>query len=747
MISTHEYSARIPGEYSPWAEKRRNLAYLSPSKFGVGTGTPAAGITPSRDAQGLLNVTAAPTNGNYLSIAAMIGTPSPAPKVGDLVTVSFEIKSPDSTLAPLFYTEADGYKALTGKLGPEFTTFSRTWAWGGYNPHLGFNGRPGTYVFRNLTLEVAPAPRGFFDGNTNPSGELERTRWLGAPDASVSVLEVREAAVLSVKGGSVSLDARRRPHVQGDLTIALPPLWVLAKLDPRMSPVPRIVVDVTARFPWGVQARTFDLTLRDRAVNVREGTVSLVLASDESLLADTSPLADDPAPLNYQGSLRALVGYVLGTVLPGAVLEAGSDVPVPALADSSNLIRNPRAGTGITDWRAAWSSGGLTQLRQATGGPSWAPTYVAHLSAASVVTNNAEIFIDEGAVSITTGKQYILSVGMSGAAGRQLILDAVCFDSTGNITGFIPAITATMLAGGAWQRAATAPFEAYPNTARIRVRVRAAQLAGSEYVNVTGWRLTEATGDPTADGLYYDGDTADTAQYDYSWQQNAHASISNRKVKVDAATPAALICKAGQDWMSFLAPLVQAAGRRLICDEQRVWTLRTDDYDPGGALEVRHAVNLVDGSDKISRDDDDWYDAAVAVYRWTDASGTPRERTDAYALTPSYTRLRRFDFTTPYPGPGFAQYVVHRVQGRGREVTVRSVSDWSVRAEQGITAVLEGAPTQTGSVDVVTFSFDTDEMTITSRTIDTLPGAWLLLPAGQKWTDSPVGGSWIGEAV
>ncbi|MGP6171981.1 hypothetical protein ACTU6V_12335 [Microbacterium sp. A204] len=530
---------------------------------------------------------------------------------------------------------------------------------------------------------------------------------------------------LSFVSGSITLDARRRPHVSGSLTIALPELAVLEALDPRVSPAPRIVVEVDATFPWGVQSRTFDLALRDRTVNLEAATVALDIASDEALLADFAPLVGDPTPLEHQDSLAGLVGYVLDTVIPGAVLEPGTDVPVPALADSSNLIRNPRAATGTTDWHGTWTSGGLTIYSQLAGGPAGAPSYVLYRSAAGVFTNNAEMFITEAAVSITGGKQYVLSVDMRGADGRQLILDAVCFDGAGNIVGFIPAVTTAMTGG--WLRVVTEPFGAYPNTASIRVRVRAAQLGGSEDVHVTAWRLTETTGDLTADGLYFDGDTPDTAQYEYTWQQAAHATISNRKTLIDAASPDALIWAAGQDAMSFLAPLVQAAGRRLVCDEQRVWTLRDEGYDAGGALEVRHAVNLINGSEKIARGDGDWFDAAAAVYTWDDRSGTRQQQTDTYAQAPDYTLMRRFEFATAYPGPGFAQYAVRRAQGRGREVTVTTVADWTAKAEQGLTAILDGAPPQIGQTSVVRFDFDRDEMTITARTTDTPFGAIDLL--------------------
>lgn len=550
---------------------------------------------------------------------------------------------------------------------------------------------------------------------------------------------------LKVKGGGVSLDSSRWPYVQGSIQIPMPSLATLAALDPRMSPAARIRLSVQATFPWGTQARTFDLTLRDRSIEHGSARVTLELASDEAILDEFTPLADDTGPLAYQASLRGLVGYVLGKVIPGAVLATGADVAVPALADSSNLIRNPRAGVNTGDWAASWTAGGLSIFRIASGGPAYAPTYVAYLSNSGVFTNNAEMYITEAAVSMTAGKQHVLSVSVSAGAGRQIILDAVCFDASGNIVGFIPPVPIT--GNNAWQRAATLPFGAYANTAKIRVRVRAAQLGGSEYVNVTGWRLCEATGDYAADCLYLDGDTADTAQYDYAWAQAAHASISTRKRLVNAATPDALTWKAGQSAMSFLSPLVQAAGLRLVCDENRVWTLRATGFKSDGVLSVRHAVNLVDGSEKISRRDEDWFDAAVARWRWTDRNGQSQERTDSYALAASYSRVRLFEFTTPYPGPGFAEYAVKRAQGRGREVTVTTVSDWTATAEQDVQIVLDGAATQTGQTISVAFNFDRDEMTINTRTIDTAPGAWILLPVGEKWTDSPAGASWTGEAA
>lgn len=530
--------------------------------------------------------------------------------------------------------------------------------------------------------------------------------------------------VLSMTGGSISLNATRRPHVDGRVTIALPSLGTLTALDPRMSPARRIRVKAVATFPWGVQSREFDLALRDRSVNLEDATVTLVIASDEALLGDFAPLADDVTPLSYQASLRALVNYVLGVVVPGAVLAPGSDVAVPALAESSNLIRNPRAGTALTDWFTTWTGGALNPLtRQNTGGPAYSPSYVAAQAAGN--TTGGEVYLDNAVISVTPGKLYELSVDVHAPVGQSITVDAILYDAVGNIVAFATPVTFTP--GPVWTRKAVA-FDAIGNTARVRPRVRVnGTWAAATYVNVTAWRLSESTGDRVADRLYFDGATADTAQYDYAWANGAHASISTRKPLIDTASPDALTWQAGQDAMSFLAPIVQAAGLRLVCDEQRVWTLRDESYDAGGSIEVRHGVNLIGGSEKIARGDRDWFDAAVAIYTWTDRNGARQERIDAYALTTPHTLLRRFDFTTPYPGPGFAEYAVRRAQGRGREVTVTTVADWTAKAEQGFTAILDGTPTQVGSTNLVTFNLDTDEVTITSRTVDTPAGAIDLL--------------------
>lgn len=216
-------------------------------------------------------------------------------------------------------------------------------------------------------------------------------------------------------------------------------------------------------------------------------------------------------------------------------------------------------------------------------------------------------------------------------------------------------------------------------------------------------------------------------------------------LREDAADDA-LVWRAGTSALDFLHPLVQAVGMRLVCDERRVWTLRTETYAGHGAvISIAYGIDMVDGGDTIDRDNALWFDAQVTRYRWTDAAGAQQEAVDSYALQTPYTRVNLVAINAPYPGPGRSAYAVRRAQQRGREVTATKVSDWTVAAEQPVIVYLPDTPVQVGSVQRVRFDLDRDEMTIDARTVDTPDTAWILLPAGEAWNDSPVGASWTEE--
>ena len=513
-------------------------------------------------------------------------------------------------------------------------------------------------------------------------------------------------------GGPLTLDAGSAPHVTGALTFKPQSMLVLDALDPRSSARVRVEVSTAA---GGVPVRTFDLGLRRRKVSQKDAVAVVDLASDEALLDDFRPLIDQ-GMFAYQHSLRTIVNQALAAAIPGATLAAGTiDPPVRALIDSVNLVRNSRAQHNTTDWASA-----SPLLRETVGGPPGAPTFVA------VRSTGASVLISYAAagVPITAGKRYRVGASLGADGGQIIAIDALVKNAAGAIlldVGELPVVKD----GTPWQRVHvefTAPVGAV--SAELRAFTTGPVLSGS-YFAVTAWRVSEVTVDPT-DLDYYDGDTADTPEYLYAWSGAAGASSSTRTDLVGRADDL-LLWRAGMSGLEFLHPIVEAFGLRLVCDERRVWTLRDENYRAPGALSIRYAVNMVDGDDTLDRQGS-WFDAAVVRHTWRDANNVEQQRTEFFALHTPYTRCVLFERTTPYPGPGFAEYAVRRAQGRGRDVSATRVPDWTEQPEQLVTVILDGAPTQVGVIQQVTFDLGQDEVTVTSRTTDTPLGAIDLLP-------------------
>lgn len=516
-------------------------------------------------------------------------------------------------------------------------------------------------------------------------------------------------------GGSITLDESTAPHVQGTITIAAPPLAILAALDPRQSPPPRITVAATAVFPWATQARTFDLTLRERRVRHADGVVELVLSSDEGLLSDISAAEDDAAPFALASSLRAVVNYVLGKVIPGASLASSADADITPCWSLTNYITNPRAET-----TTGFYTGGnvSTWGLDTTSGAAVGSNYVWWRSTAA---GWSDMFLP-GTATAREGEAWTASAKVrSDIAGHSMRVVVQFINANGAICGQALGASVAAPAAPGWATA-FASGEAPAGTVRVQAAVTHLATGGGQAVGLDAPMLVEGS---RLVPHFHGGSVG--GGYAYAWQGDADASASTRTPLVER-DPDSLTWKAGQSALEFLAPLVQASGRRLVCDEARVWTLRGEEYTADGAIAIRHAVNLIGADDKIGRDDALWFDGAVVRYTWTDATGKRQERIDSFALTGTPSRVVLIERATPYPGPGFAAYAVRRAQGRGREVSATTVADWNARAEQAVQIVLDGAPVQIGKTSRVVFDLDRDEMTVTTRTTDTPAGAVDLLP-------------------
>lgn len=525
---------------------------------------------------------------------------------------------------------------------------------------------------------------------------------------------------LSIKGGSITLDEARAPHVDARLTIPIPAAATLAALDTRLSPPPRIRITATATFATTTDQRVFDLTLRDRDVDHARGEVTLALASDEALLGDYAPLADDLGAFDVQSSLRAVVNYVLGKAAPGAALQpGGNDVDVMVYTDATNLIPDPR----ITDLGAFGSVFNCSRDYDTAipGALGTVPMNGIRLSAPTTADSFFAIGGDVGGIRLGMqgGRTYTFSMrgqvisAIGGAGTNARRLAAYWRVGTGPYQSALsPQISASV---GQSSRVSVT-FTVPEGATEIFIR---AFLGGTSGAITWGHpRLSVTDKRPGADNTApFSGATPETAGYRYAWTGASDASPSTRVALIDRS-PEVLLWTAGRDALAFLSPIVQSFGRRLVCDEQRQWTLRDETYTASGGVSIRHGVNLIDASDKVSREDETWFDAAIVVWRWTDRDRVQQTAIDSYAL-PGATRARRFEFNRPYPGPGFAAYAVRRAQGRGREVSATAVADWRARAEQPVQIVVDVAPIQTGRSSRVAFDLDRDEMTVLTRSIDT----------------------------
>lgn len=475
------------------------------------------------------------------------------------------------------------------------------------------------------------------------------------------------------------------PDEPGDAYYPTPVIYVppprppkpadLLDIDPR--DLPRLVLTAIRVDASGTQQRDFDLTLRERAVAQRDGTVTLQLASDEAILADFAPLVDDATPFDLASSLQYVCNYVLGVAIPGAHLGVSSNADVTPGWSTTNLIPNPGPRT-FTHSTAAGAQAltSTTEVPARAGSRSTLSLKIASPNAMRVAI--AIQFVDDAGtiLSTTTSEEFTAS---SGGFRLRLVSD----QAPAGTTHAVPIVIWSSSAAGR-------------------------TMAVSEPVFVDG----------IFDPGPFDGSTPETARYRYSWEGTPSASPSRRTLIGDAPDPEALVWKAGTSGLEFLSPLVQSAGLRLVCTEDRAWSLRASEWQAPSHAAVTYGVDMIDGSDKISRTDDTWFDAAVVVYSWTDRDGIARTRTDAYALQTPHTKTRRFDRSTPYPGPGFAQYAVTRAQNRGRQVEAIAVSDWTLHAETPVKVILNGARPQLGKVQDLTYDLDHDEMTINTRTID-----------------------------
>lgn len=546
---------------------------------------------------------------------------------------------------------------------------------------------------------------------------------------------------------SVTLDEGWAPYAQATLTVAMPAQAVYDAMDPDASPRPRLTLEGTAARlaggSWGdLDGRTFDLALTSRVLDHNATTIAIQAASDEAILqgyALVSTETNDSA-LADQASLRDVINnHVLSTI--DAELEAGdADADVTTLTSVTNLILNPGAEVDASNWAAG---GGCTIAR------STAQHFQgSSCLAATATTTSGATFANSTATypTATPNQQYAASIYVrSSAAGATATVTIRFLNAASAQTNTTSA--SVTLSTTAWTRlniSAIAPADA----AHWAVYVSFAGTASGRVIYMDGAMMTEGDGLDTEGSLlpYFDGDTSDTALYNYTWTDTANASTSERTPVFDRP-PDSLTWQPGESGYDFIAPVCQAAGLRLFCDEQRKWYLVDNTYSVDGQVKIRLGDNLYEATDTrdvTSQDSNGvpyWFDACVIKYTWNDSENVQQTRYDAAGSdTPIVCAL--IEYQKPYPGPGAAAYIISRVQGRGRVLTLTARMDWTVTPGMAALAVLPLTPFQTGYVSKVTWDLSADTMDVGTRgLIDTPANAWILQDPG-SWADAPTG-PWV----
>ncbi|CAO1650537.1 hypothetical protein NYA9BBAC_00906 [Salinibacterium sp. NYA9b] len=544
--------------------------------------------------------------------------------------------------------------------------------------------------------------------------------------------EITEDFSLEVKSAEVTLDETRAPYVQAEITCALPPFDALESIDPRLN----LRVEVTATQEWiqpvrDPQTRTFDLLLHERTIDHDEAELTLRLVSDEALLIDAGNDSTSPTRI-YGLSVKDAVDSTLTG--HGFALEAGAlDADLEALPPTLPVITN-YATTPIPTLSNNWTGHSSTNKTILSGGYMGRDVFRTTRTSSS---GNYAIYLGEdNAIPLTTGVDYVVRVKTRSSVGatRTLRLKA----SSGAILKTVD----IDMAANEWTDARLT-FTVQSGDSPYGFSLLSLPDPSGTTLDMTDLTVFTADDDTAQDGVYFNGSTTDDEFDTFAWTGTTNASTSTRTnlLNSDAfiQTPGTL------DW-DYVAPLVQAGGLRLFCDEKRDWRLVDPlSYSVPGQINVAAGTNATSGRDTISRQQEAWFDSIVIEYRWTDAEGLPQVAYDA--ASNGGTKMLKKVIERPFPGAGAAASILALYSGRGRTLDVEALTDLNATPGMALVMTLPGTPAQVGVVSSVTWKWsaegDSDEMRIGSRgLLDTPSTAWLLQPDGYAWNEVPVGQDW-----
>lgn len=540
-------------------------------------------------------------------------------------------------------------------------------------------------------------------------------------DVTATLVPVTGSTIpLTVQGGSATLDEGWAPYAQTTLTVGVPAtLADLAAIDPRLEP------RVTITGSDGTTTRTFDLALRGRKVNHNDATISLTLTSDEMLLQGYRRIAStaDASPLVDQASLRAVIdNHVLN--LFGASLAAGStDADFTTYSVLTNLIPNPSPWADTYGWTNIGNADISRVTSQFAVGDAAVQMKATANHAAEGLTVSAAGPMPPGGtplVPIDELTEYTFTVYLkSGGAALNFHIELRMLDATA--TGATVWSNTAVLSSTGWTRfsvTGTSLASAATTYAIPVIVCEDAVIAGQAFF-ADGAMLTQGDGtetDTVTPLEYFDGRLSPSG-YTTAWDGVFDQSSSTRTPVLDR-TPDLLTWQLGTSAWDFLSPLLSSSGLRLFCDESRVWRLVDSSYTVAGTVTVdvgENAYTIADTIDLDATADDGsqlWADAVGIRYTWKDALwGFDHVQIDTAGATVPLAGVF-LDLAQPYPGPGGAANRLAAMQKLGRQFDLTARLDYTATPGMAAESTVPLTNPQTGTVTAVTFSFDSDDMTV-----------------------------------
>ena len=358
---------------------------------------------------------------------------------------------------------------------------------------------------------------------------------------------------ISVRTGStVTLDETRE-YVTATLELPLIDPADVEDIDPRDGVRALITAALGAGDPLIV-----DLGVRERTVDHRAKTIQLLCASDEAMLADYAPLADDLTPRTHESSLRDVIDYVLSVAIPGHALEAtpADDADVTAYWELTNLVPNSNGDSGsTTGWTATTGAPALTV--QTSPAPPF-PTASGRIIRAQAMSTTSQAVAQTARVPAREGETYTASVYLNShpTNPRSAYVLIRWLDPTGNrIADTAGAASVTTSGWTRYKVTGVAP----PGTAAMHMHI---VWGGTHVVGNLHywWGAMLHAGDETV--APFTGATADDSHYFYDWTDAPNESSSTRTPVLERL-PESLTWKAGQSAWEFLLSLTAPAGLRL----------------------------------------------------------------------------------------------------------------------------------------------------------------------------------------